>query len=63
MSMAGQMHPPFSFWLRQKENGPCTVQKKKALLPSRESAPSIEGHAVNLMVGRKDSTPLPALRA
>ena len=25
----GGMHPPFSFRLRRKENGPCTVQKKR----------------------------------
>ena len=31
MMMAGHLHPPFSFWSCQKENGPCTVQKKKTL--------------------------------
>ena len=29
MMMAGQMHPPFSFRSCRKENGPCTVQKKR----------------------------------
>ena len=28
---AGNLHPPFSFWSCQKENGPCTVQEKKTL--------------------------------
>ena len=28
------MHPPFSFRLRRKENGPCTVQKKRRLCPN-----------------------------
>mgnify|MGYP007039986382 CR=1 FL=1 len=31
MLMAGQMHPPFSFRSCRKENGPCTVQKKRPL--------------------------------
>ena len=31
MLMAGQMHPPFSFPSCGKENGPCTVQKKRPL--------------------------------
>ena len=31
MKMAGSLHPPFSLFLarRKRENGPCTVQKRK----------------------------------
>ena len=27
--LSGGMHPPFSFWLRQKENAPRPVEEKK----------------------------------
>ena len=30
--LSGGMHPPFSFWLRQKENAPRPVEEKKSLL-------------------------------
>ena len=37
----GHLHPPFSFRLRRKENGPCTVQKKRRFaarnFPAREN--------------------------
>ena len=34
LSGNGELHPPFSFRLRRKENGPCTVQKKSRWGPN-----------------------------
>ncbi len=50
------MHPPFSLFAAPKrENGPCTVQKRKGRFwHSREPHASMEGRSGNLMVRRID---------
>ena len=52
MLMAGQMHPPFSFRSCRKENGPCTVQKKRTLL-----AATLHGRAKLLYGGWREMVP------
>ena len=41
--LSGGMRPPFSYWLRQKENAPRPVEEKKALSALQCSGPPRDG--------------------